>query len=558
MEQRGETMRRVFALVCVLCLAALLIFSVAAEAYDGYIVKLAEPPMDLFSVSGGASDILVVEDQETAEQMVRDGVALYAEPNYVMELLGTAPNDPEYSEQWSLAAINYPALYASGYDGSGVTVAIIDTGIDLSHPDLADVSLSPYSKNCLGNGLHADAFDRDQIGHGSFVTSQIAAVTDNGAGIASVAPSAEIMVLRCVSKNTSDKYAYSAAYDSGSGTVSTVSGAIRYAVDHGADIINISLGMTGSSTTLAEAVTYAVEKGAIVVSAVGNAGNSTPYYPAGFPDVIGVGSVSRSGDGYARSWFSQYNDTVDIVAPGGTVLGIHVYPSGGKWYTDVDATYRTDSGTSYACPLVAGIVAIAKQIDPTLDGDGVLALLAHTVQNLGDEGKDTAYGYGLVDVSALLTAMETVLTVIPVTQGALYDRVAAYAEGKTFALYDVSLNGYVPKNGAPVQVTHTAKEAYVYRVVGEYLLPVEHSVQDGRCSFISLGGEYAVSDTPLVLYGDATGDGRLSVIDVLRILKGSVDDTVAINRAAADFTMDARLTVQDAMRLLKFLLSDGE
>ena len=78
-------MRRVFALVCVLCLAALLIFSVAAEAYDGYIVKLAEPPMDLFSVSGGASDILVVEDQETAEQMVRDGVALYAEPNYVME-----------------------------------------------------------------------------------------------------------------------------------------------------------------------------------------------------------------------------------------------------------------------------------------------------------------------------------------------------------------------------------------------------------------------------------------------------------------------------------------
>lgn len=549
-------MKRFFALVCVLCAAMLLtVFAAAEDAYDGYIVRLAEPPMDLLSTDGTASDVCVVADRETAERMVREGLALYAEPNYIMELLGTVPNDPMYPEQWTLSAIDYPALYASGYDGSGVTVAVIDTGIDLSHPDLADIRLSPYSKNCLGDGTHADAYDRDQIGHGTFVTSQIAAVTDNAEGISSVAPGAEIMVLRCVSKNTSEKFAYSTAYDSGSGSVSTVSDAICYAADHGADIINISLGVTKSSTRLDEAIAHAVGKGAIVVAAAGNAGTSAPYYPAACADVIGVGSVSETENGYERSYFSQYNDSVDVVAPGGSVLGIHVYPkTGGVWYTSVSSTYRTDSGTSYASPVVAGIAAVALQIDPTLDGERFLSLLATTSVDLGDTGRDTAYGYGLVDLSALLSAMETALSVSPVTGGVLYDRLTAYAKEKPFSLYSVTVDGYIPVNGACVQVAHAASAAYVYRVVGEYLLLTENTLQNGNCFWSSTGGEYAVSGVPLVLYGDATGDGACTLADAVRMLKGTVNDTVAMDRAAADLTADAQITVQDVLALIRSLL----
>ena len=549
-------MKRFFALVCVLCAAMLLtVFAAAEDAYDGYIVRLAEPPMDLLSTDGTASDVCVVADRETAERMVREGLALYAEPNYIMELLGTVPNDPMYPEQWTLSAIDYPALYASGYDGSGVTVAVIDTGIDLSHPDLADIRLSPYSKNCLGDGTHADAYDRDQIGHGTFVTSQIAAVTDNAEGISSVAPGAEIMVLRCVSKNTSKKFAYSTAYDSGSGSVSTVSDAICYAADHGADIINISLGVSKNSTRLNEAIAHAVGKGAIVVAAAGNAGTSAPYYPAACADVIGVGSVSETENGYERSYFSQYNDSVDVVAPGGSVLGIHVYPkTGGVWYTSVSSTYRTDSGTSYASPVVAGIAAVALQIDPALDGERFLSLLATTSVDLGDTGRDTAYGYGLVDLSALLSAMETALSVSPVTGGVLYDRLTAYAKEKPFSLYSVTADGYIPVNGACVQVAHAASAAYVYRVVGEYLLLTENTLQNGNCFWSSTGGEYAVSDVPLVLYGDATGDGACTLADAVRMLKGTVDDTVAMDRAAADLTADAQITAQDVLALIRSLL----
>lgn len=550
-------MKRFFVLVFVLCAAMLLtVFAAAEDAYDGYIVKLAAPPMDLLSAGDTASDVCVVADRETAERMVREGLALYAEPNYIMELLGTVPNDPLYPEQWTLSAIDYPALYASGYDGSGVTVAVIDTGIDLSHPDLADIRLSPYSKNCLGDGTHADAYDRDQIGHGTFVTSQIAAVTDNAEGIASVAPGAEIMVLRCVSKNTSKKFAYSAAYDSGSGSVSTVSDAICYAADHGADIINISLGVTKSSTRLDEAIAHAVGKGAIVVAAAGNAGTSAPYYPAACADVIGVGSVSETASGYERSYFSQYNDSVDVVAPGGSVLGIHVYPkTSGVWYTSVSSTYRTDSGTSYASPVVAGIAAVALQEDPTLDGERFLSLLATTSVDLGDVGRDTAYGYGLVDLSALRTAMESALSVSFVTGGALYDRLTAYAKEKPFSLYSVTADGDVPADGACVQITHAARAAYVYRVEGEYLLPTENSLQDGRCLWSSTGGVYAVSNVPLVLYGDATGDGVCTLADAICMLKGTVDDTVVMDRAAADITADAQITVQDVLACIGILLT---
>lgn len=405
---------RVFCAV-VFAIAVCLITAAAAETeYDGYIVKLSEPLLSTFSAKGGEGikeleyfdSVYVVDDVTAIEALAAEGLVVYAEPNYILKPLGGVPNDTKYSEQWSLEAIKYSALYGTGYNGEGVTVAVIDSGLDITHPDFKGANISSYSKNFLGDGTYPDAYYRDQLGHGTFVASQIAAVVDNGEGIVGIASGAELMVLRCISHKTSEKYSDDAAYDSGSGSVSVVSTAIRYAVDNGADVINLSLGMTNSSTLLEDAIRHAVANGVIVVASVGNSGGTKMYYPANCEKVIGVASVSRSGKNLVKSSFSQYNTSVDVTAPGGSVLGIQIYPSeNGVWYTDAAQTYLTDSGTSYSSPVVAALAAIAKQINPALDSDDFLSLITTTSGELGTAGYDTSYGYGIADAEKLLSAL---------------------------------------------------------------------------------------------------------------------------------------------------------
>ncbi len=406
---------RIFCAV-VFAIAVCLITTAAVEPeYNGYIVKLSEPLpiMSTFSADGATvkeleyvDNVYVIEDVSTVEALANEGLVVYAEPDYILEPLGGEPNDTKYAEQWSLEAINYPALYDTGYNGEGVTVAVIDSGLDTAHPDFKGANISSDSRNFLGDGTYTNAYYRDQLGHGTFVTSQIAAVVDNSEGIVGVASGVELMVLRCISKSTSEKYLYDAAYDSGSGSVSVVSTAIRYAVDNGADVINISLGMTSSSTFLDEAISYANSNGVIVVAAVGNLGGTKMHYPANCENVIGVASVSLSGKNLVKSSFSQYNTSVDVTAPGGNVLGIQIYPNeDGIWYTEALNTYLADSGTSYSSPVVAALAAITKQINPSLDSDDFLSLITTTSGELGTAGYDTSYGYGIADAEKLLYAL---------------------------------------------------------------------------------------------------------------------------------------------------------
>ncbi len=395
---------------------ALFFISAAETEYDGYIVKLSEPlpEFGILSCDGNSEvkellyhdDVYLIKDASTVEQLMEEGLVEYAEPNYILELLGGIPNDTYFEYQWTLNAIEYLSLYNSGYSGSGVTVAVIDTGLDVTHPDFAGMMISEASKNFLGDGSHPDAYYRDQAGHGTFVTSQISSVTDNGLGIVGIADDVELMVLRCVANSNSQKFLSDSAYDANSGTSAIVSEAIRYAVDNGADIINISLGARTKSTFITEAVEYAHSKGVIVVAAVGNDSGTAMFYPANNEHVIGVASVSQTSTGYTRSYFSQYNTSVDVTAPGGDVVGIYPYANGGGiWYTDPEEVYCYDSGTSYSSPVVAALAAIVKQINPSLDADDFLTLLTVTSRDLGTAGYDTSYGYGLADAQALLNSV---------------------------------------------------------------------------------------------------------------------------------------------------------
>lgn len=427
------------AITAAITISALTIFGLAAQAsdaqYDGYIVKLSETPRrsslsalanDCLEPVPYSDDLYLTDDLDSIKSLIDSGLVEYVEPNYILEPLDDGsesyPNDPQYHGQWTLDAIKYLRLYGGGFDGNGVTIAIIDSGLYAwydetgtyhGHEEFEGSNISEYSKNFLGTADEDErsaCYYRDQraVGHGTFVTSQIAALTDNGKGMAGIADGAELMILRCISYSGSDVFPYDNKYDSNSGSAALVASAIRYAADNGADVINMSLGAKSSTniSTLQDAINYAGDKGVIVVAAAGNDGTSSLFYPAACEHVIGVGSVSRSGVSLTRSSFSQYNASISVTAPGGFVLGASVYPNAdGTLYSSPEDSYITSSGTSYASPVVAALAAITKSINSELDHDDFESLLAVTSSDLGTSGWDSSYGYGILDAEALLTAL---------------------------------------------------------------------------------------------------------------------------------------------------------
>ncbi len=405
-----------FALLVSLCTVTPVMASEAdTPEYDGYIMKLRDDAFVLLSDDGPeqvafCDGVYLIDEPADARPYIESGLVEYIEPNYILELLDDYPNDPNYSEQWTLDAIEYPVLYKSGKNGAGVTVAVIDSGLYAwkeggqyyGQEDFASVSISSKSRNFLGKDA-AQYYYRDQKGHGTFVASQVAAKSGNAVGISGVSDGVELMILRCIAANSSNTFPFDAAIDSNSGSAALVASAIRYAADNGADIINLSLGSSnaGSGVTLSDALAYASGKGGILVAAAGNAGSSAIYYPAGNENVIGVGSVDRS---LERSSFSQHNSSIDVSAPGGGVFGANIYS--GSTGNALSASYASGSGTSYSAPVISALAAIVKEYNRALDHDDFMSLLATTSTDKGAAGKDNYYGYGVANARALLSALD--------------------------------------------------------------------------------------------------------------------------------------------------------
>ncbi|MGY1642025.1 S8 family serine peptidase [Geodermatophilus sp. SYSU D00703] len=245
---------------------------------------------------------------------------------------------------------------------SDVVVAVLDTGI-APHPELA-AALVP-GRN-FTTSTATDTTDRH--GHGTHVAGTVAA--DAGSLVEGVAPGARLMPVKVLS-------------DSGGGTSTWANAGIVWAADHGADVINMSLGGAGNSTVYAAAVDYARAKGVTVVAAAGNEGSSVPSYPAATPGVVSVAAVDSSS---RRASFSNYGPTVDLSAPG---VGIRsTLASGGS---------GAMSGTSMASPHVAGVAALVAAAAPGLTPDEVEQVLAGSATDLGSPGRDDLYGSGLVD-----------------------------------------------------------------------------------------------------------------------------------------------------------------
>ena len=298
------------------------------------------------------------------------------------------PNDPQFGWQWNLHTIQAPLAWRFTTGSSGPIVAVLDTGVDLYHPDLAANLIDGW------NFIGGTAYPLDDNGHGTHVAGILAAVGNNGIGIAGVSWQARIMPIKILDA-------------SGVGEALTARDAIHWAVDNGARVINLSLGSPQPSPYLQEAVQYALSNGAVVVAAVGNVDSGSGIsrgawvYPAAYPGVIGAGATDSSN---ALASFSNEGPFVDVVAPGKYVLS-----------TFRNGSYAYFSGTSMATPHVSGLAALIWSSRSSLSRQQVSNIILQTARDLGPTGWDPTYGYGLVDagqaISAALQASISIQTI---------------------------------------------------------------------------------------------------------------------------------------------------
>ncbi|MBR3640912.1 MAG: S8 family serine peptidase [Oscillibacter sp.] len=368
-KKPNKTLRRALlaALLCAACLINAAPAFAACGAETSCIVRYKD------GAAREEDDGLPFDVVSEAEalRLDRAGLLEWYEPDGELELLEETAS-PYYAEdKWDLALIRADEAFKRGYLGGGVRVGVVDSGVN-PHKDLADRLL--VGRNYEQEEATDDT--ADHYGHGTLVAGLIAGSGENG--FLGVAPKAEIVPLKVT--------------DGKAVTVSAVCRAIYGAVnDFDCRILNLSLGMTAEYKTLEEAVAYAEEQGVLVVSAVGNNGNSGLFYPAAYDTVVGVGAVGEDGKVYGHS---NHNESVFLTAPG---AGVKTAGSHGG--------YVTGSGTSFAVPHVTAAAAVLLGIDDTLTPADIRQLLSETAADLGATGWDEYYGYGLLDLSACVVAL---------------------------------------------------------------------------------------------------------------------------------------------------------
>jgi serine protease len=369
-------------------------------------------------------------------------IVRFAECNHFRESYRT-PNDKFFNMQWHYQAINLPQAWDTTVGDDDIIIAVIDSGIVSSHPDLQGRLVDGYdfisdpARARDGDGRESDPEDPGDLAggpglssfHGTHVAGVIGASTDNGRGIAGVTWQAKIMPLRVIGV--------------GGGNAFEIAEAVRFAVglanvsgmlpDQPAAIINLSLGRETKSTTEEEAVRAAWEAGIVLIGAAGNEISSEPSYPSALSEVINVSAIDMQ---FERALYSNHGDTIDLAAPGGFTgadFNGDGFPDGilstgaRDFSSGLNLRYGYSSGTSVAAPHVAGVAALVMAANPDLAAVEVREILETTAVDLGDPGRDDDFGHGLVDAAAavreararggLTTDSAPILTVSPRSLG---------------------------------------------------------------------------------------------------------------------------------------------
>lgn len=298
----------------------------------------------------------------------------FVEENFIAE--GSAiPNDLFYASQWHLPKISAPEAWEITTGSNDEPIAIIDSGVDPTHPDLTYKLIPGY------NFLSENTDTRDVLGHGTAVAGVAAALANNLDGVTGIAWQNPIMPLVVLNSNN-----YATYYN--------IARAITYAVDRGIRVINISIGGSSYSSTLQNAVNYAWNKGAVIFASAMNNGTSTPYYPAACQNVMAISATTSNDE---RAGWSNYGNWIHLSAPGEYIFT-----------TSNGGGYGSRSGTSFASPIVAGVAALMFSVNPSLTNQEVINLLIENSDDLGTTGFDPYFGFGRVNAyRSLLKAIES-------------------------------------------------------------------------------------------------------------------------------------------------------
>ena len=364
---------------------------------------------------------------QAIRQLKADPAIEWAEPKYIVSVF--LPNDTyidpnnaggwttgawgqSFTDLWGMEKIQAEQAWQAGHQGEGVIVAVIDTGVDYNHEDIAanmwinsgetpgdgiDNDGNGYIDDIYGydfatyGGGTQDSDPSDGHGHGTHCAGTIAAVINNGLGVAGVAPQAKIMALKGLS-------------DSARGYNTDLADAVVYAADNGADVLSNSWGGPGVSQVLQDAFRYAHELGCVCVAAAGNDNTDMAnHYPSHIDAVIAVAATDVNDE---KADFSNYGTLIDVAAPGVDILSLRARETGDEQYFvppgDQSARYCRMSGTSMACPHVAGLAAIIRAIHPEFSNEQIRQAIKVSADDLGDMGFDVFFGSGRINAAAAI------------------------------------------------------------------------------------------------------------------------------------------------------------
>ena len=340
----------------------------AARAY-GLTILDEVSKLNLLIVSVPKSRLAATKEELKCNPMVD-----FVEENVKVSATQT-PNDPYYSLEWHLEKIQMPTAWDISKGDPNIVIAILDTGVDVNHPDVAGKLLEGYNAYDGTNNV------TDDVGHGTMVAGTAAAITNNALGVSAPAWNCKILPVKVNIPGAA------------STTFSLLAKGLIYAADKGAKAACMSWQIFNGSGTLAEAAKYFVDKGGIVIAAAGNTGKYEDYTDN--PYIISVAATDKND---LAASFSSYGPYVDLSAPGVNILTT----ISGKQATSYDYAYGYVSGTSFSAPLTAGLAALIYSVNPSLTPNQIEQILETSAVDLGEPGYDYHYGWGRINATKAL------------------------------------------------------------------------------------------------------------------------------------------------------------
>jgi subtilisin len=433
--QKGKVVLNVALSAC----AIIIILSGMALAADRDVIivynkSIGDPEKELVTQSHGGevekdfhiiNAVSAIIPEDKIEEVKNDPRVAYIVNDTIFSMTD------EYSSSWGVQYIGSQPVHNQNIIGAGVKIAVLDTGIDYNHPDLAgnykggydfvNNDPDPWDDNCLSYFKTC---------HGTHVSGTIAA-EHNGIGVVGVAPGSSIYAVKVLDVG-------------GFGAASLVVSGIEWAKNNGMNIISMSLGSTENNTAVLDAVNAAYDSGILLVAAGGNTGGGPVSYPAAYDSVIAVTAIDQNGQ---KASFSPIDQKIEVAAPGVSI------------YSTVQGGYGLLSGTSMAVPHVTGLAALIFSTNyPDVNGDGkrdnkdVREIIRNTAFDAGIPGKDDVYGYGIVDVSRALLGISAYADLL-ITKD---DGVSAITanDGKTYT-YNITVKNNGPSDASGVKVIDT-------------------------------------------------------------------------------------------------------